>query len=82
MQPPTSRLGGVLAAAIVDPAAAAGRSGAALPDVRERDGWVYSSLPVVRMGTDGGGMEIRRLRQSVSPDGSLSERSTRTGSML
>ena len=30
-----------------------GRPGAGLPDVRERDGWVYSSLPVVRVGTDG-----------------------------
>ena len=66
--------GGRVAAAIVDPAAASrGGPGAALPDVRERDGWVYSSLPVVRIGTEGGGMEVRRLRQSVSPDGSLSE---------
>ena len=65
---------GRVAAAIVDPAAALrGGPGAALPDVRERDGWVYSSLPVVRIGTDGGGMEVRRLRQWVSPDGSLSE---------
>jgi SAM-dependent methyltransferase len=66
-------LGGRLAAAIVEPAAASlGGPTAALPDIRERDGWVYSSLPVA-VGTTGGGVEIRRLRQAVSPDGSLSE---------
>ncbi len=66
--------GGRLAAAIVEPAAASpGGPAAALPDVRERDGWVYSSLPVGRVAPSGGGVEIRRLRQSVSPDGSLSE---------
>jgi hypothetical protein len=36
------------------------------------DGWVYSSLPVA-VATGRGGVEIRRLRQSVSPSGSLSE---------
>jgi SAM-dependent methyltransferase len=64
---------GRLAAAIVESAGARlGRPAAALPDVRERDGWVYSSLPVA-VGTSGGGLEIRRWRQAVSPDGSLSE---------
>ena len=65
--------GGRLAAAIVE-SAGAGLDGpvAALPDVRERDGWVYSSIPVA-VGTNEGGVEIRRWRQSVSPDGSLSE---------
>jgi hypothetical protein len=43
-----------------------------LPDVRELDGWVYSSLPIeVRAGTDA--TEVRRLRQLVSPAGELSE---------
>jgi SAM-dependent methyltransferase len=66
-------LRGSLAAAIVEPdAAAMGGPAAALPDIRERDGWVYSSLPVAAT-TAGGGVEIRRLRQSVSPDGSLRE---------
>ena len=41
--------------------------------MRERDGWVYSSLPVAVVTDGDGGLEIRRLRQSVSPDGALSE---------
>ena len=65
--------GGVFAAAVVElPARLDGAAAAsALPDVRERDGWLYSSLPVVVPGT--GGIEIRRLRQAVSPEGELSE---------
>jgi SAM-dependent methyltransferase len=43
-----------------------------LPDVLERDGWVYSSLPVEVRGVEGG-LEVRRLRQAVSPHGELSE---------
>lgn len=43
-----------------------------LPDVAERDGWVYSSQPV-EVRPLAGGLEVRRLRQLVSPDGSLSE---------
>lgn len=44
-----------------------------LPDVRERDSWVHSSLPLeVRVESDG--ILVRRLRQLVSPDGELSER--------
>ena len=65
--------GGRLAAAIVEPPSASlDGPAAALPDVRELDGWVYSSLPVARL-TAGGDLEIRRHRQAVSPDGSLSE---------
>lgn len=43
-----------------------------LPDVREVDGWVYSSLPVeaVDIGEE---IVIRRLRQTVSPAGELHE---------
>jgi hypothetical protein len=63
---------GRIAAAIVEPGAAPGGPAAALPDVREIDGWVYSSLPVA-VATAEGYVEIRRLRQSVSPDGALSE---------
>jgi SAM-dependent methyltransferase len=44
-----------------------------LPDVREVDGWVYSSLPTEVVAT-AGGYEISRLRQAVSPRGELSER--------
>jgi SAM-dependent methyltransferase len=43
-----------------------------LPDVREEDGWVYSSTPVnVREEPDG--TAIDRLRQAVSPNGELDE---------
>jgi SAM-dependent methyltransferase len=43
-----------------------------LPDVREVDGWVYSSLPVEAVvGSED--IVIRRLRQTVSPSGELSE---------
>jgi predicted RNA methylase len=64
--------GGRLAAAIVElPPAPLDGPAAALPDVREIDDWVYSSLPAVHL-TAGGGLEIRRHRQAVAPDGSLS----------
>ena len=43
-----------------------------LPDVREVDGWIYSSLPTEVVAVPGG-IEIRRLRQIVSPAGELSE---------
>jgi SAM-dependent methyltransferase len=43
-----------------------------LPDVLERDGFVYSSLPIdVRV--DDAAIEIDRLRRLVSPTGELSE---------
>ena len=43
-----------------------------LPDTREVDGWVYSSLPI-EAGIDADGLRARRLRQTVAPDGALSE---------
>jgi len=46
---------------------------APLPDVREEDGWVYSSLPVAVAKVERGGLAIERLRQVVSPQGDLSE---------
>ena len=65
--------GGRFAAAIVElPAASLNRPVGALPDIRERDGWVYSSLPMV-VPVGGGGLEIRRRRHLVAPDGALSE---------
>ena len=64
---------GRLAAAIVEhPSATPDGPEAALPDIRELDGWVYSSLPAVHVSA-AGQLEIRRHRQAVSPDGSLSE---------
>ncbi len=43
-----------------------------LPDTREVDGWVYSSLPI-EATVDDGAIRVRRLRQTVSPAGELSE---------
>lgn len=43
-----------------------------IPDVREIDGWVYSSLPFPPELRDGA-IVLRRLRQTVAPDGKLSE---------
>lgn len=41
-----------------------------LPDMRELDGWVYSSEPLwVQVGDDV--LTVRRLRERVSPDGQL-----------
>jgi SAM-dependent methyltransferase len=64
--------GGRLAAAIVEHPAPSLDGGAAIPDIRERNGWTYSSLPVGAVTTDGG-IEIHRFRQAVAPDGALSE---------
>jgi len=43
-----------------------------LPDVREEDGWVYSSTPVA-VRRSGGAFVIERHRQAVSPAGDLSD---------
>jgi SAM-dependent methyltransferase len=43
-----------------------------LPDVREQDGWVYSSTPV-NVREEPGATAIDRLRQAVSPTGDLDE---------
>jgi hypothetical protein len=43
-----------------------------LPDVGERDGWVYSSLPL-DVRPEPGGVAVERLRQVVSPAGRLTE---------
>jgi SAM-dependent methyltransferase len=41
-----------------------------LPDMEERDGWVYSSQPVA-VRDHGDRLAIERIRQAVAPDGSL-----------
>ncbi|MFL5901269.1 MAG: class I SAM-dependent methyltransferase [Solirubrobacterales bacterium] len=66
--------GGRAAFAIVEepPAAAPQGSAHPLPDVRQVEGWVYSSLPLEPV-VDGDSMVLRRLRQTVTPDGELSE---------
>jgi SAM-dependent methyltransferase len=64
--------GGRIALAIVEGLPRESEGPPPLPDVREVDGWVYSSLPVdaVDIGEE---IVIRRLRQTVSPAGELSE---------
>ena len=43
-----------------------------LPDVLERDGWVYSSLPIAAQSRNEE-IQVRRLRHLVSPAGDLTE---------
>jgi SAM-dependent methyltransferase len=66
--------GGVFAAALADPFEGIPVENAAppVPDVRERDGWVFSSTPLAVRAL-GDVTAIDRLRQSVSPDGHLEE---------
>ncbi|MGD9736213.1 MAG: class I SAM-dependent methyltransferase [Solirubrobacterales bacterium] len=66
--------GGLLAAAIVEDLEAPSGDDAfpPLPDVRDIEGWVYSSLPTAAAAGDGE-IVLRRLRQVVSPAGELSE---------
>lgn len=66
--------GGALAVALVDESTI-GRSEAALPpptppDMREVDGWVFSSEPLWVQASDEM-LRMRRLRQRVSPSGDL-----------
>lgn len=64
--------GGLAAFAIVESMPRPTDGAAPLPDTREVDGWVYSSLPV-DAHLDDGAIRVRRLRQTVSPDGEFGE---------
>ena len=68
------RPGGSLAIAIVDgfPDELTEEVAPPLPDAREIDGWVYSSLPL-DAALDAGSIVVRRLRQTVSPAGGLTD---------
>jgi len=66
------RPGGLVAAALVEEMPEPDGSPPPLPDVREVDGWVYSSLPT-EAALAAGEIRLRRLRQTVSPGGELSE---------
>jgi SAM-dependent methyltransferase len=66
------RPGGLLAAAIIEGMPEPDGAPPPLPDVREVDGWVYSSM-AVEAAVAPGEIVVRRLRQTVSPDGSLGE---------
>jgi SAM-dependent methyltransferase len=43
-----------------------------LPDMLERDGWVYSSQPA-SLAADDAGLKVERRRQAVSPNGAIEE---------
>jgi SAM-dependent methyltransferase len=64
--------GGRLALAIADTSAVAIGTSPPLPDVREVDRWIYSSLPLGVLEVEGG-IVVTRLRQTVSPQGALTE---------
>ena len=49
-----------------------GTSAPPLPDVREIEGWIYSSLPLEPVALPEA-ILLRRLRQTVDPDGGMSE---------
>jgi SAM-dependent methyltransferase len=61
--------GGLFALALVEEIPDSGDS-PPLPDARELDGWLYSSLPLDVHASDGA-IVVRRLRQTVSPAGEL-----------
>jgi SAM-dependent methyltransferase len=66
--------GGRAAFAIVEemPIFPPGTTAPPLPDVRQIEGWIYSSLPLEPVaGPDS--ILIRRLRQTVDPDGKMRE---------
>lgn len=66
--------GGTFAAALADPLEGMPEEDALppLPDVREEDGWVFSSTPVA-VRSEAEATAIDRLRQAVSPQGELTE---------
>jgi SAM-dependent methyltransferase len=68
------RAGGLFAAAVaeLDDAIAPEDAEPPVPDVGERDGWVFSSLPL-DVRPDPAGVAVERLRQRVSPTGELTE---------
>lgn len=66
------RPGGRFAAAIIEGMPEPDGAPPPLPDVREVDGWVYSSL-AVEAAVGPGEIVVHRLRQTVSPDGELAE---------
>ncbi len=63
---------GLAAFAIVESMPEPSSGASPLPDAREVDGWVYSSLPVDAR-VDAEAIRVRRLRQTVSPAGELGE---------
>jgi SAM-dependent methyltransferase len=70
--------GGLFAAALSDPRDAVPEELVAppLPDILERDGWVFSSQPLSMYEQDGC-VVIERRRQAVSPTGELEQEDAR-----
>jgi len=68
--------GGRFAAAILEEMPPPDDSPPPLPDVREVDGWVYSSL-ATEAAVGPGEIVVHRLRQTVSPTGELDEEPNR-----
>jgi SAM-dependent methyltransferase len=70
--------GGLFAAALSDPgdAVPAELVSPPLPDIIERDGWVFSSQPLSMYERDGT-VVIERRRQAVSPTGEIEEADAR-----
>ena len=70
--------GGLFAAALSDPSDAVPEEliPPPLPDILERDGWVFSSQPLTMYEEDGC-VVIERRRQAVSPTGELQEEDVR-----
>jgi SAM-dependent methyltransferase len=66
------RPGGLFAVTIIEEMPEADGAPPPLPDVREVDGWVYSSL-AIEAAVGPGEIIVRRLRHAVSPSGDLSE---------
>lgn len=66
------RPGGLFAAALVTKLPRLDDSFIPLPDVREVDGWIYSSLPT-GVGVAARRLVLKRLRQIVSPKGELTQ---------
>ena len=65
--------GGLFAAAVMDPPIVWGEADEnTLPDVRERDVWVFQSMPL-GIRVEGPELIIERQRQIVSPEGEMSE---------
>jgi SAM-dependent methyltransferase len=66
--------GGLFAAALSDPhdAVPAADASPPLPDMLERDGWVFSSQPI-SVREENGTVMIERRRQAVSPTGEIAQ---------
>jgi len=72
------RPGGLLAAALAEELVAfdAGSDPLPPPDVREEAGWLYASQPVA-VEAHGARMVLRRMRETVAPDGALTREDDR-----